>query len=474
MTASSWSAPTNPVSIRARAELELRRRRGVTTWPREYKNNKSGKVYQPHNEEERLFVYSDEPRNPLLRGGWGSGKSSAGVIKLLERQRRGMDSIMVSPDYPHFKKSLWPAFREWCPWSQVVEKHRHYQYPENLPPGAGAVVFTNGTTVYFGGISDATSWYGGNVHFALFDEASRCDDDSALKSLQSRARLTGPNGEPPQVAITTTPDMNWLYDYYGEVKGEDDQLAEFKRFARVSTIVTEENMANLDPGYLDTQRRTLTPDEFALYMRAEWVRVASSTKFIELLWWDACQEQLPPLRTDEVLVLGVDAATGGETSTADCFAVVGVTRHPHRMQDVAVRYCGIWQPPPGGLLDFLPIEEEIRRLCKTFAVVEIAYDKTQLHDMMMRLARESVAFTKEFSQAGDRLEADKRLQDMILARRIAHDGNPLLRRHVDNANVRKTPDGAIRIVKRAETLKVDGCVSLSQATDRCMYYNLNY
>jgi len=354
----------------------------------------------------------------------------------------------------------------------VVGKHQHYQEEENVPPGAGTIVFQNKAIVHFGGIKDATSWYGGNVHYAMFDEGSRYSDDSAFKSLLSRARLTGPKGEPPQVVVTTTPDMNWMYDYFGPLAGEDDPHADFKRMAFVARVETEENRENLDPEYIETQRRALTPEEFDLYMRAQWVRVASSTKFIDLIWWDNCKEELPQLTRSEPMILGVDAAVGGETATADCFAVVGVTRHPSRLEDVAVRYCGVWQPAPGQVLDFLPIENTIRQICASFSVIEVSYDRTQLHDMMQRLKREGVALTKEFSQQAPRLKSDKRLQDLILGKRIAHDGNPLLRKHLDNANVRKTPDGAIRLIKRAESLKIDAGVALSMAAERCLFYNL--
>ena len=172
------------------------------------------------------------------------------------------------------------------------------------------------------------------------------------------------------------------------------------------------------------------------------------------------------------MVLGVDAAKGGETNQADCFAVVGVTRHPARKDNTAVRYCQIWQPEPGRLMDFLPIEEEIRRLCREFAVVEIAYDPTQLHDPMMRLKREGIAHVREFQQGGARLIADNQLLDVIAARRIAHSGDSVLRKHLDNANMKREAREGIRIVKRTESLKIDAAVALSMANARSLFYNL--
>ena len=35
----------------------------------------------------------------------------------------------------------------------------------------------------------------------------------------------------------------------------------------------------LTPDFVEAQRKALTPEEFELYLRAEWVRIATATKF---------------------------------------------------------------------------------------------------------------------------------------------------------------------------------------------------
>ncbi len=116
----------------------------VSKWPDEYTNRKTGKVYKPHNEQEHQFIYSDTPRYMLLKGGEGAGKSVAGIIKTLNRLRRGMSGIMVSPDLPHFKKSLWPELVDWIPWQVVIDRHRYMQQTGWLPSEAFTImVFKN-------------------------------------------------------------------------------------------------------------------------------------------------------------------------------------------------------------------------------------------------------------------------------------------------------------------------------------------
>lgn len=463
----------------ARQRLAKRKRiRESARWPEQYTSSRTGKSYQPHNDQEAVFVLDDVPRYGLLKGGEGAGKSVAGVIKNLNRIRRGMDGIMVSPDLEHFKKSLWPVFKEWCPWQCVIDRHQYRKQPGWEPSKAFTMTFHNAqggyTHLICGGAKETEigSWEGPNVSFVHGDEMRRHKTAAALKVFDGRARIPGPNGEPPQIYFTTTPRKHWLFEYFGPLE-DNDPHADFKADSFVATVLTLENEANLEPGFVAKRKQSLTEAEAMELLGAEWIDVSDIEKFVNIIWWDNCKEELPGLGRSDPMVLALDAAKGGETNIPDCFAVVGVTRHPSRKEDVAIRYSGIWMPPPGGLLDFEPIEEEIRRLCRDFSIIEVAYDPYQLHDMAMRLKKASVANFREFNQAKARLVADRGLQTLIMSKRIAHDGNPLLRQHIDNANIKKSGSREdIRIIKRATSLKVDAAVALSMATDRILYYNL--
>lgn len=479
------------LQIRALAELELRRR-GVLpdyVWPERYISSVSGKAYLPQNEDIAEFIYNDQPRYFLLKGGEGGGKSAAGVIKDLNRLRRGCNGICVSTDLEHFKKSIWPTLREWIPWHCVIGRHRYRQQQGWEPTQAFTLGFRNRqldtySELVCGGAKEDKigSWEGPNVNFIHFDEARGHKTPNALKTFDGRARILGPAGEPPQLYLTTTPRKHWLYEYFAGSKGDEgsfipDELkakyASFKRDARVFTVLTSENPA-IDQDFVRQRAQTLTEAEQRVLLQALWEDEGDVEKFVNLVWWDSCKEATRPMTRSEPAIIALDAATGSENPgyTADCFAMVMVTRHPERKQDIMVRYCGIWQATAGQLLDFAPIEAELRRLCSQFAVVEVCYDPHQLHDMGMRLRSQQVGNIKPFSQQKDRLLADKQLQDIIMARRIAHDGNPLLRQHIDNADIKKHGEDGIRLVKRSTSQKIDAAVALSMAVSRCLYYNL--
>lgn len=102
------------------------------------------------------------------------------------------------------------------------------------------------------------------------------------------------------------------------------------------------------------------------------------------------------------------------------------------------------------------------------------YDPFQLHDFATRLTRDGVAWFRSFGQGQERLTADKGLYDLIVHRRIRHDGNLDLREHLTNANSKQSADEdtRLRIVKKSDTRKIDLAVCLSMSTAECLRLNI--
>ena len=245
--------------------------------------------------------------------------------------------------------------------------------------------------------------------------------------------------------------------------------------------------------YYRSQEKSLTPNAFARLHRNEWT--SSVTGFVPIDQWDACEEELPALLPGDrtPLIVGVDAAT-----TGDCFAIVAVSRHPLRHDEVAVRRVRVWDPKEqGGKVNYADPETFLRTIaqgactgpgrhpkskpstdCEAcvqkdyvpgFNVIQIAYDPYQLVDMMQRLSTDRVAWCEPFLQGADRLMADKQLYDLIMARRLAHKGDPVLRQHVINAGAKVTQeDTKLRIVKKSEAAKIDATVATSMAVAVCL------
>jgi phage terminase large subunit-like protein len=221
----------------------------------------------------------------------------------------------------------------------------------------------------------------------------------------------------------------------------------------------------------------LSAGEFRRVHRNEWV--GSTERFSEGMWWDDCYENLPPLTKDENVILGVDAAVSG-----DCFAVVGITKHPTSKKKYAVRLCKTWKPPKNGKLIFKHHEPDVNRnlpdgyiteVCKKYKVKLIVYDAYQLHSMATEhnLERKS-AFWESFSQGGKRLEADSALLQAIKQEEIAHPGFPDLTQHINNADAQKDVknDNRLRLVKATKSKKIDSAVALSMELHRAKSLNL--
>jgi hypothetical protein len=219
--------------------------------------------------------------------------------------------------------------------------------------------------------------------------------------------------------------------------------------------------------YYASEAGNLHPNQFRRMHQNQWV--SSLEAFVQPEWWDACEGEYPAFDDRLAVVIGMDAGVSN-----DCFALVGVSRIGEQTYP---RFARIWKPPKGGSIDFGGAdgpEQAIReQYVKQYNVVQICYDAYQLHDMAVRLRNDGITWMFEFKQGEPRLEADKQLHDVIRDRRITHRGLHDLTEHVKNANAEiNKEDRRLRIVKRAEHLKVDACVALSMANYEARRLNL--
>lgn len=453
-------------------------------WPEQYINKDTQKVYTPHNEDEEFFVYSNEPRRMLLRGGEGAGKSVAGIIKTLNRLRDGMSGLMGSPTLPHFTRSLWQEFCRWCPSNVVIERHRHRLKPDWKPNGSFQMVFYNKyggySTLECGGFIENQMgyWEGPTVSFVYADEIRQHKEPIVLKTLEGRIRMPGPMQEPPQIYFTTTPRKHWLYEYFGPVH-KNDKFADFKEDMFSGVIPVELNRDNLSEGYIEKRKQSLTESEVRVLMNAEWEDTSDVLQYIHPAWWNpGCHRSDIPQYNKEPVVVAIDASKGRESSKPDNAALVAVSRHPTEYDIVIPRYVKIWDFDAGQEFNFSLLTEEIAKIENIFSIIEVAYDSYQLAHWAQQMRQLHPGNYKEFGQEKDRLLADGALQARIMSQQIYHDGNPVLTEHLKNANCKKYANDnednryRIRIVKRHNSGKVDAAVALSMATWRIARYNV--
>lgn len=265
-------------------------------------------------------------------------------------------------------------------------------------------------------------------------------------------------------------------------------------FAPFSARPREETWRDQEAGTLSQQQLL----HFAPETPADALAGDETAEYIPAQVWDACEDpDLPPLAPGDrtPLVLGVDGAV-----TGDMFAVVAVSRHPKRPEEVAIRAVKVWDPKKlGRAVDFDEIERWLRFVreggcrnghpkswpsdaCTECAnelftikgnyVVTLVYDPYQVEHMMQRLRR--LTWCDPFLQGHDREIADSLMHKLALRGQLSHNGDPRLREHILNARAKlsKDEDSKMRIVKRSPSRKIDLAVAASMAVKRCLELNL--
>ena len=258
-----------------------------------------------------------------------------------------------------------------------------------------------------------------------------------------------------------------------------------------------------EPGWLpswvsqadvDALKATLPLPLWRRYFRNEWVSGVAD-QAITAEDWDSCRADIPPLDSASPVVVGVDAAT-----TGDSFAIVAVSRAPRSGRALAselvpytqhgfslfvpastpepeawIRAVKIWRPPDGGgAIDFRDPYLWLSAFVKDHNVACVVFDVWQLHSWSEDFRREHQVWLEEFNQGPQRAQADTDLLQLIRAHRLRHDGDGELRSHALNASLKLqvAEDSRARFVKAHPSKKIDALVALSMAAHQCLYLNL--
>lgn len=228
--------------------------------------------------------------------------------------------------------------------------------------------------------------------------------------------------------------------------------------------------------YYREEKRIQLPNEYARMHENKWV--TKQETFAPLQWFLACkhaEDEWPKYdKKKQPMVVSMDAGVSD-----DNFGMWMGCRHPQSKDEVLTEYVNKWMPPEGGTIDFQGTDEnpgpekELRRLIEEYNVVEVAYDPHQLHDMATRLMKEGLAWFRPFNQGEDRLLADNGIRGLFRDRKIWHRGEKDFQDHYQNADAKTDgEDRKIRIVKRADQLKIDILVAASMGSFEVLRLNL--
>ena len=144
-------------------------------------------------------------------------------------------------------------------------------------------------------------------------------------------------------------------------------------------------------------------------------------------------------------------------------------RRDHVPYDVWQRQ-GFFNVTEGNVVHYGFIEQFIEKLGEKYQIKEIAFDRWGAVQMVQNL--ENMGFTvAAFGQGFASMSPPtKELMKLVLEKKIAHNGHPVLKWMIDNIYIRQDPAGNIKIDKQKSTEKVDGAVALVMGLARALVH----
>lgn len=128
---------------------------------------------------------------------------------------------------------------------------------------------------------------------------------------------------------------------------------------------------------------------------------------------------------------------------------------------------------PGDVVHYDFIEKFIGDLRERYNILELAFDRWQSVQMMLRLEDAGMTVI-QFGQGMKSMSPPtKDLLKLVLENKIAHGGHPILRWNMENVVVRQDAAGNIKPDKEKSREKIDGAVATIMALDRAVRWREN-
>ena len=349
--------------------------------------------------------------------------------------------------------------------------------------------------------AEAYSKHGFNPSRVLYDELHAAPNRELWDVLTS---ATGARAQPLTVAISTAgyDRHSILYELYTHAKRVAANPALDPAFlpvifeAPVGADWTDEkvwrqaNPALGDFRSLDEMRTACArakeipaqENNFRRLYLNQWTEQAS--RWITMPAWDACQAPIDraALRGRRCFV-GLDLSTTTDLTAAvavfpdgDAFDVlpaffVPADRIAQRVTRDRVPYDqwardGLITATPGPVVDYDAVRALILAWDQEFDLQIVAYDPWNATDLTTRLEKQDGITCVKVRQGFATLSApSKSLESAILAKKLRHDGHPVLRWNMGNMSVEPDAAGNIKPSKELSTEKIDGGYALVMAID---------
>ncbi len=355
--------------------------------------------------------------------------------------------------------------------------------------------------------ADSDTMDGLNVHGVIIDEVHAHKNRKVVEVLET---ATGARRQPLQLEITTAgfdqtsicyehydysrkilegtiEDDNW-FAYIAEID-EGDDWTDQQVWAKANpNLGISVKLDDLERKCEKAKRTPAAQNGFRRLHLDEWTQ--QSTRWIPLELWDANAGVV-----DEEALAGREAHGGLDlASVSDMTAWAMVFPHQDDPEEVEIlarfwcpeakvydkgnRYADQYQAweragyltvTPGDATDYEFIKAQVLEDAKRFQLVDLNIDRLfQAHQISNELLQEGL---KVFGMGQGFLSMAipmKEFERRMLAKKLHHGGNPILRWMAGNVVVKQDPAGNLKTDKEISQGKIDGVVAVVMALDRVM------
>ena len=208
-----------------------------------------------------------------------------------------------------------------------------------------------------------------------------------------------------------------------------------------------------------------TPEaEFRIKRCNQWV--SSVETWLPAGSWDECAGEVTLTSEDEI-VLGFDGSYNGDASVIVGAVVPKVEGDPVKVFLVKAWEKDLEHDPDDWRVDIGEVEQTVMDFCQKHTVREIACDPFRWQRSMEVLEGKGLPVVS-FPQSPQRMiKACARFYDAVAEKKLVHDADPLLARHIGNTAVKLTPAGPhIKKENPNSPRKIDAAVAAILAHDR--------
>jgi phage terminase large subunit-like protein len=348
--------------------------------------------------------------------------------------------------------------------------------------------------------ADAHTKHGMNCSGIIFDELHAQPNRELWDVLTTS---TGARKQPLTISITTAGhDRNSLcYEMHLHARAVADGTLEDRSFLPVlyrapdgADWKQESTWRAANPGYgvsvredymrqaaMDAAQSPARELAFRRLHLCEWTDTI--TRWIAPETWDACRSPRPDLDGRlcygaldlsstmdlSAFVLAFPLDDGTIWIEPTCWAPRGALKQRERTN--RMRYdqwhaSGHINVTDGDVIEYEDVYTRIKQLCAQYRVVDIAIDRwnaSQLAQQMQSDGLNIVSFGQGYASMSP---AAKDFETLVMARKLRHDGNPVLRWCLGNCSIESDAAGNIKPSKSKSSEKIDALVASIMAVAR--------